>query len=350
MSRSISQNDIGLLFPAQLGRASHSGTATPVNGSSHPSPPSFNYMPAPNNINSYSPVESLEIVSRMGVKKANMRFDKTFLSAVSAGMILSFACATLISTNTAPWYQENAPGLLRTIAALVFPYGLVLVQLTGSDLCTGSFLYTTVATLHGRISVLKMLRHWWITFWGNLAGSLFVCCVIVGYGGLFDGKLYHEESLLYAYKKQVAPEWHQIFLKAIGANWLVCMACYLGCAGRDVVSKVVGIWWPTFAFVSLGFDHVVANMFLIPNAIFQGSPTITVGLYIWKGIIPALLGNIIGGGFFVGCLYYYLHLQGHDEVAIDGCYYEQAERSRNYTKIRFWDRKQENKKPSDNKV
>jgi len=72
-------------------------------------------------------------------------------------------------------------------------------------------------------------------------------------GGLFDGKLYREESLHFAYKKQVEPEWYQIFLKGIGANWLVCLACFLGCSGRDYVSKVVGIWWPTFAFVSLGF-------------------------------------------------------------------------------------------------
>lgn len=156
-----------------------SGTATPVNHSLQPNPLPFTHhtMPA---TNSYTPTESLEIVSRTGAKKVHMRLDKTFLSAISAGMILAFACATLISTNTAPWYQENAPGLIRTIAALVFPYGLVIVQLTGSDLCTGSFMYTTVAALHGRIGVLRMLRHWFVTFWGNLAGSLFVCWVVVG--------------------------------------------------------------------------------------------------------------------------------------------------------------------------
>ena len=156
-----------------------SGTATPVNGAFIRSTPAYNNFPPPTS-NAYTPSESLEIVSRMGVKKAHMRLDKTFLSAVSAGMILAFACATLISTNTAPWYQENAPGLIRTIAALVFPYGLVIVQMTGSDLCTGSFMYTTVAALHRRIGIPRMLLHWFVTFWGNLAGSLFVCLVIIG--------------------------------------------------------------------------------------------------------------------------------------------------------------------------
>lgn len=113
-----------------------------------------------------------------------------------------------------------------------------------------------------------------------------------------------------------------IFLRGIGANWLVCLACYLGMSGRDYISKVVGIWWPTFAFVSLGLDHVVANMFFVPMGIWQGAPGITVKLYIWKGIIPALIGNIIGGGVFVGALYWYLHLAGGESIAIDGVHFE----------------------------
>lgn len=90
-------------------------------------------------------------------------------------------------------------------------------------------------------------------------------------------------------------------------------------------------------------DHVVANMFLIPNAIFHGSPSITVGLYIWKGIIPALLGNIIGGGFFIGCLYYYLQLQGQPECAIDGNYYTEPSRSGKKGTINFWRKKRDAK-------
>lgn len=67
-----------------------------------------------------------------------------------------------------------------SIGALIFPYGLTIIVLTGSDLCTGSFFYTTVAALERRISIFKMLLHWFITFWGNLAGSLFVVAIITG--------------------------------------------------------------------------------------------------------------------------------------------------------------------------
>jgi formate/nitrite transporter FocA (FNT family) len=115
-------------------------------------------------------------------------------------------------------------------------------------------MFTTVAAIQRRISIVKMLIHWTITFFGNLAGSLFIVAIITGYGGVFDSAGYKAEAISFATTKQVTPAWHMIFLRAIGANWLVCLACYLGMIGRDLSSKIVGIWWPTFGFVSLGLD------------------------------------------------------------------------------------------------
>lgn len=89
---------------------------------------------------SFSPLEVVEAVGNIGLHKGNMRLDKVFFSAVSAGCLLSFACGTALSTNASPWFQENAAGLIRTISALVFPYGLCMIILTGADLCTGSFM------------------------------------------------------------------------------------------------------------------------------------------------------------------------------------------------------------------
>jgi hypothetical protein len=151
-----------------------------------------------------------------------------------------------------------------------------------------------------------MLLHWFITFWGNLAGSLFVMALITGYGGTFSTPAQHARVVTFATAKAITPAWHQVFLRGIGANWLVCLAAYLSFMGREFFSKVVGIWWPTFAFVMLGFDHVVANMFYIPLGIFVGTPGLSVGHYIAYSMIPALLGNIVGGGLFVGVVYWYL--------------------------------------------
>lgn len=117
---------------------------------------------------------------------------------------------------------------------------------------------------------------------------------------MFDADPFKSAVQSFATKKQVTPNFREVFLRGIGCNWLVCLACFFGLQGRDLASKIIGIWWPIFAFVSLGFDHVVANMTFIPLGIWVKTPGISVGLYIWKGIIPTLLGNIIGGGLFVG--------------------------------------------------
>lgn len=91
-------------------------------------------------LDAFSPAEVVEAVARAGVHKGNMRLDKVFFSSVSAGCLLAFACGSVLSTNATPWFQENAPGLMRTISALIFPYGLCMIILTGADLCTGSFM------------------------------------------------------------------------------------------------------------------------------------------------------------------------------------------------------------------
>lgn len=116
--------------------------------------------------------------------------------------------------------------------------------------------------------LMQMLLHWFITFWGNLAGSLFVVAIIAGYGGVFLEQSAKDAVYKFNSSKVVTPSWHNIFLGAIGCNWLVSMACFFAYMAREYVSKVVAIWWPIFAFVALGLDHVVANMFLVPMSIW----------------------------------------------------------------------------------
>ncbi|KAH7148339.1 Formate/nitrite transporter [Dactylonectria macrodidyma] len=265
----------------------------------------------------YTPAETAELICRAGVKKGHSRPDKVFLSGVSGGCILSFGCAVSLTALTAPWYQENAPGLIKLIGASVFPLGLVIVILTGADLFTSTNLFTFVAVLQGRLSIWRMLLHWFLCFFGNLAGSLFVMSIIIGYGGIFDADIYRDEVIAYTTKKQLVPAAYQIFLRGIGCNWLVCIACFLGTSAKDLSSKVVGMWLPIFAFVALGFDHVVANMFFMPLGIWLGTPGLTVGLYISKGMIPALFGNILGGSFFCGVYVWWMYLAAERSASTD---------------------------------
>lgn len=97
-------------------------------------------MSPPPPTNAYTPQQTTELCSRAGHAKARMRPDKVLLSSFLAGAILAFACASTLSVTVAPWYQENAPGVINLLGAAIFPFGLTIILTTGADLCTGSFM------------------------------------------------------------------------------------------------------------------------------------------------------------------------------------------------------------------
>ncbi|RSM06504.1 hypothetical protein CEP52_005692 [Fusarium oligoseptatum] len=158
------------------------------------------------NFAAYTPAETAELICRAGVKKGNTRPDK-----------------------------ENAPGLVKLAGAIVFPIGLVAIFLTGAELFTSTNMFTMVAVLNRRLSVWKMLLHWFLCFFGNLLGSLFVMALIVGYGGIFDADPYKKEIQTYTTKKQLAPEAYQIFIRMIPALFGNILGGSLCCG--------VYFWW-----------------------------------------------------------------------------------------------------------
>ena len=105
-------------------------------------------------MDAFTPQQTTELISRIGTKKAHMRLDKLFFNSALTGPLLGFGCAVMMSAETAPWYQENAPGLIRAIGAMFFPVGLIMIVLTGADLFTSNIMFMGVAALHRRISEL----------------------------------------------------------------------------------------------------------------------------------------------------------------------------------------------------
>ncbi|KAJ6790083.1 hypothetical protein PWT90_02087 [Aphanocladium album] len=271
-----------------------------------------------------SPVQGV----RAGHSRASMAPHRIFLSGVSAGCLLAFACGTALVTSTSPWMQENTPCLVRILASLVFPYGLVLIMLTGVDLCTASFMVLFFSFLLSSNSFERSEANnesfidydagdaaatdplggrcfgtgpspFSATWRARCSSSTSCSATATCLGPSRTGP----RSSPTRTRSRWAPAWHQIFLRGVGCNWMVCLAVYLGVQGQSVASKTVGKWWPVFGFVSLGFDHTVANMTFVPMGIALGTPGLSVGLYIWKGIIPVVLGNIVGGGLFCGKCY-----------------------------------------------
>ncbi|ASV69258.1 formate/nitrite transporter family protein [Cytobacillus sp. FSL W7-1323] len=186
------------------------------------------------------------------------------------------------------------------LGAAVFPLGLVLVVLAGAELITGNMMSVASALFSKRISLGQLLNNWFWVLLSNFVGALFVAYFFGHVVGLTETGPYLDKTVAIAGAK-IDDTFLQTFVSAIGCNWLVCLAVWLAYGAHDFAGKILAIWFPVMAFVAIGFQHVVANMFVIPAAIFAGSFT-------WVdfigNIIPAFLGNVVGGAVFVGLAYF----------------------------------------------
>ncbi|KAB5583279.1 Formate/nitrite transporter [Coniochaeta sp. 2T2.1] len=276
---------------------------------------------------SYTPTETVEVVSRIGALKGRQRPEKIFIGAFYGGILVSFGAAACMIAIAEPWYVEHAPGVPKFLGALIFPVALVMVLLTGAELFTASNMFTGVAFLHRRLPFWRMFMHWVLCWLGNFAGCLFSMAIFFGYTGIFDTPVLRDTVVTFGTNRQVLPNFRQIFLKGIPCNMLVCLACFIAIQSKSLSGKILGLWGPIAIFAFLGFDHAVANMFNMPLAIWHKTPGLTIGLYIWKGLIPATLGNVVGGTIFAGFFLWWFHLLGQPPRAIDGKHHEHHEPS-----------------------
>jgi formate/nitrite transporter len=229
---------------------------------------------------------------------------KSFL----AGILLSFSGLFLLTIGGggASMDQTLGPAIHKMIQAAVFPIGLILIVITGADLFTGNTMSLVVSTLHRKTTWFNLIISWTVSFFGNLAGCLFFQYIFVYYAGLLSTEPYRSFTMKFAETKGNI-EWHQIFLRGIAGNWLVCLALWMGTSARDLNSKIIGIFLPIWLFIAVGYEHSIANMFTVQMGMILGAD-LSIGKYISCVMIPVTLGNIIGGGIFVGFTYWYLYL------------------------------------------
>lgn len=210
-------------------------------------------------------------------------------------------------------------GTLPTLfAGSVFSMGLVLVVLAGSELLTGNMALLPAALLRRRITIGRLSVNFLVVLIGNVVGSIFVAyflAVKAGVVGTAASKASTPPALIYerlttiaTLKAKTETDW-QIFLRAVGCNWLVCLAVWLALSATDTAGKILGIFFPIMAFVAIGFDHVVANMFFLPAAIFAHVPGIGWG-DVLNNWLWAFLGNLVGAAIFVSTAYWFLYLRG----------------------------------------
>ena len=193
----------------------------------------------------------------------------------------------------------------------------MLVVVAGSELLTGNMALLPLAAFKGRISLGRLAANWGIVTIGNLIGSIFVAYFLAVKAGVVTPDPDKARLASIALKKGTEETDWQIFLRGVGCNWLVCLAVWMALAAEDIGGKILAIFFPIMAFVAIGFDHVVANMFFLPAAIFADVPGIGWGDAINNWIF-AFLGNAVGAGVFVSGAYYYLYGRSDEPAAEKG--------------------------------
>lgn len=253
-----------------------------------------------------SPKDTACSVDGVGCAKANLSFGQLTTLGFLAGAFIAFGgLLAIIVGGGMPGIQAENPGLQKFVFGAVFPVGLILVVVAGAELFTGNTACCIPAALSKNITWSSVARNWSLSYLGNLIGSLFVVFFLVYLTGLFASDPWLGTSIKIAELKVSQGFW-PLFFKGIGCNWLVCLSVWLALASDDVVSKILGIWFPIMAFVAIGFEHCVANMFFIPAGIFYGAQ-VTWAQFFINNLIPVTLGNIIGGSVFVGAIYWYVY-------------------------------------------
>jgi formate transporter len=237
-----------------------------------------------------TPKDTLQAVYKVGIYKAELPMHLLCIQSFMAGIYIAFAGQMFLTLNG---------GLL---GAIFFPTGILAVMLTSAELFTGDALVFVASVLGNKVSIWSLLRNWTVAWIFNFAGCL-VWASALGYAsGALDA---HKDFSVQVAMKKVSASWIQIFLKAIGANFLVCLAVWQSTCAEEAAGKILALWFPVASFVIMGFDHAIANQFLIPMGMMFGAD-ISISKLVFHALLPATLGNIVGGGICIGAVYWFV--------------------------------------------
>lgn len=250
------------------------------------------------------PARIAHLVEEVGVKKVHLAALQTFTLAVLAGAFIAFGGMLFTLTVTG---SELGLGPTRLLGGLAFSIGLVLVIIGGAELFTGNNLIV-MAWADGRVTSRELARNWGIVYAGNLFGSLGTVVLVHLSGTLSLGEGAVGSTAMAVAQGKVALPFAEAFFRGVLCNTLVCLAVWMCFAAHTVSGKVLAIVFPVTAFVALGFEHSVANMYLIPIGALQPGSSITLAGFL-SNIIPVTLGNIVGGSALVALVYWLVYLR-----------------------------------------
>ncbi|QIQ22474.1 formate transporter FocA [Zophobihabitans entericus] len=263
-----------------------------------------------------------KVAENIGLYKVNKKSLTTIFSAITAGIFISIAFVFYITVTTGT--GGVAWGLAKLVGGICFSMGLMLVVCCGADLFTSTVL-TIVPKATKKITWFKMLKNWVLVYIGNFIGAIIFVMVM-----WFAGQHMAADGLWGLNVLKTADhKLHHTFIEAVFlgilANLMVCLAAWMSYAGRSLLDKMLIMILPVAMFVASGFEHSIANMFMIPMGIviqnFAGPEfwqaigisadtysALTVEHFVFNNLIPVTIGNIIGG-LAVGLTYFGLYLR-----------------------------------------
>lgn len=257
--------------------------------------------------NYLTPHEAALAVVATCMKKARLQLDTLIINSILGGVLFSSGSVLYVAIHSENLdLLSHNPGILNLIGGLTYSVGLFYVVILGAELFNSNILYFSVGVLRNAATIYDLLISWFFSWLGNIAGSLFVSYLFVHVSGISTHEHWQYGASEVAEGK-AAYSFMQTFLKAIAGNFFVCLAIYLQLMTKPIHVKYLMILLPIFTFVSSSYTHVVADMTTFFVAMLCGAH-VSVGRYIWRVLIPASLGTMIGGSAFGLVIPFYLHL------------------------------------------
>ena len=254
-------------------------------------------MAANDTPDAYAPAEIARRVENAGLAKARLATMPLLALAVLAGAFIALGALfyTVVITGS-----TLGAGPTKLLGAVAFSTGLILVVVGGAELFTGNNLIV-MAWVDRRITLVQLLRNWGWVYLGNLVGALGIV-VLVDLAGTLDGEIAATARRIAEAKAGLDPV--EAFARGVLCNVLVCLAIWLAFAARRIGGKILAVVFPIAAFVAAGFEHSIANMYLLPAGLRAGAEI--TAMEIVANLLPVTLGNIGGGGGILVALTYWL--------------------------------------------
>lgn len=258
----------------------------------------------------HSPLEIARNFVEIGIHKVKLSAWKMLILGFFAGMFIGFAG---IASTTASATIASA-SVARLVSACVFPAGMAMVLVAGSELFTGNNLII-ISVLQKKTTVAGMLKNWFFVFLGNFIGAGFVAVMVVysHVPDLYNGLL--AQKVVAAAMSRINQSFSEAFMRGVLCNILVCIAVWAAFAAKRVSGKLLMSFWPVMLFVLCGFEHSIADIYFgIAGIVAAGEYGIAAaglnfGSFLLKNLLPVTLGNIVGGAGIVGIGYWLVYLR-----------------------------------------